>query len=222
MQKYKIEIDKELKCICPELVLNCLACELQVQPSSDAYQKYFESEVQNVVSDLILEKISMVPAISASRTAFKKLGKDPARYRLSAEALLRRIAHGKELYRVNNAVDVLNLISIESGFSIGGYDITKIFGKIICGIGEKNELYQGIGRGNLNIDRIPVLRDSEGAFGCPVSDSERTMVTDRTKYFLLVFFNFSGDTEIIRWIKMTEGLLEKFANACLFDYQEIT
>ncbi len=222
MLKPQIKIDKELKALCPNLVLNCLACELLVQPSTKAFQDYFKTTIQNIATGLILENINTLPAIKASRKAFKYLGKDPARYRLSAEALLRRVASGKELYRVNNVVDILNLISIESGFSIGGYDASTISGDIHCGIGRENEIYQAIGRGELNIDRMSVLRDNLGAFGSPVSDSQRTRITENTKHFLMVFFNFSGDEKIIPWIKKAEDLLKKYANAPLFDYRVLT
>jgi DNA/RNA-binding domain of Phe-tRNA-synthetase-like protein len=41
-----------------------------------------------------------------------------------------------EIYQINNVVDALNLVSITTGFSIGGYDADKIEGDITYGIGE--------------------------------------------------------------------------------------
>lgn len=80
------------------------------------------------------------------------------RYRLSSEALMRRVVKGMELYHINNIVDLVNLVSLESGMSIGGYDADKIAGSAILSIGEKKgEPYEAIGRGELNIAGLPVF-----------------------------------------------------------------
>ena len=60
--------------------------------------------------------------------AYKRLGKDPNRYRPSAEALRRRILRGLPLYKIDTLVDIVNLVSIRSGYSIGGFDADKIVG----------------------------------------------------------------------------------------------
>ena len=152
-------------------------------------------------------------AIEASRKAYKACGKDPARYRLSAEALLRRIVNRGEIYQINNVVDLLNLVSVTTGFSIGGYDSEKINGKIIFGIGKPNEPYIGIGRGELNIENIPVFRDETGAFGTPTSDSERTSVSLETKRFLMIIIDYSPEGKLDEATNMAVKFLEKYAEA---------
>ncbi len=57
--------------------------------------------------------------IEASRKAYRACGKDPTRYRLSSESLLRRVLKGKGLYKVNNIVDINNLLSLKYHYSIG-------------------------------------------------------------------------------------------------------
>jgi DNA/RNA-binding domain of Phe-tRNA-synthetase-like protein len=215
----KIAISPELKTICPELKLNCLECDLLVEQSDPGLRELINTKIRNTSSGLHIEDISNLPAIAASRKAFKKLGKDPSRYRFSAEALLRRIINRKELYLVNNVIDILNMISFESGYSIGGYDSLKISGNIICGIGKKAETYHAIGRGDMNIANIIVLRDDIGSFGTPVSDSERTKVSMQTKKFLMIFFNFSNRDEINPWISAAENLLKEYTMAQ--DFQHI-
>lgn len=61
-----------------------------------------------------------------SRAAYKAFGRNPGRYRVSSEALLRRVRRGDELYHVNSVVDVNNLISVESGLSVGSYDLEQL------------------------------------------------------------------------------------------------
>ena len=69
-----------------------------------------------------LDSIKEMPAIQATRQAYKKCGKDPSRYRPSSEALCRRILRGIPLYQIDTLVDLINLASIYSGNSIGGFD----------------------------------------------------------------------------------------------------
>src|SRR5690606_9141410 len=119
----------------PVLKLSCIECDVKV---SETDEELWNSIIQNANErsrSLSLQNISRIPAIHASRKAYRKCGKDPARYRLSAEALLRRAVQGKGLYQINNLVDLLNLVSVTSGFSIGGYDADKICGDVVFDIG---------------------------------------------------------------------------------------
>jgi DNA/RNA-binding domain of Phe-tRNA-synthetase-like protein len=120
------------------------------------------------------------------------------------------VVKNKGLYQVNNVVDVLNLVSITTGFSIGGYDCDKIEGKVVMGIGAASEPYEGIGRGRLNIEFLPTFRDEKGAFGTPTSDSERTAVTQNTKRFLMVIIDF-GDGDLKAAKKIATEYLERFS-----------
>jgi DNA/RNA-binding domain of Phe-tRNA-synthetase-like protein len=158
---------------------------------------------------LVIEEIGKIPAIEASRKAYRACGKDPARYRLSAEALLRRVVSGKGLYQINNVVDQLNLVSVTSGFSIGGYDLDKIQGNIGFGIGKPQELYAGIGKGALNIENLPVFRDEAGAFGTPTSDSQRTQVSNETTRFLMILVDFESSDMLEPAMERTVRLLKE-------------
>ncbi len=207
----KITIDHPLSQACPKLAIQAILAEVTVEPSSaDLWQ-----EIHQVIQDLQLkytpENYNKQKAIVDSRTAYKALGKDPSRYRLSAEALLRRIFKNKGLYKVNNLVDLLNAVSIQTGFSIGGYDADKIVGDIRFGAGQANEDYQAIGRGELNIEHLPVFRDDLGAFGTPTSDSTRTMVTEETKRFLMLIISFDGKEDLDAAKDIAVTYLKKYA-----------
>ncbi len=186
-----ISFDKILTDTCPDVRLGVLLINIKNAPSGEDLLKAIQETLDETSASLSTEDISSIPPLHATRQAYKALGKDPSRYRPSAEALLRRVVKGKGLYHVNNVVDTLNLISVKSGFSIGGYDFEKIKGGVRLGRGEVDEPYQAIGRGALNIEGLPILRDKEGAFGSPTSDSTRTMVTDKTKVFLAIVFDFA-------------------------------
>lgn len=205
-----IIIEPAIKSKCPNLQLGCLQAKVKVEPSNATLLDKINNEITTLQTSLEVAQISQIPIIQSSRQAYRTLGKEPARYRLSAEALLRRIVKGKGLYRINNVVDLLNLISVKSGYSIGGYDADKIEGDICLGIGQANEPYQAIGRGNLNIEFMPLLRDDIGAFGSPTSDSQRTMVTENTQNFLMVFFNFGGHDGLEKILEEAKKLIETY------------
>lgn len=193
--------------------LSCIECDVRLEEKNEALWTEIQNKVKELKAGLKVEDISKIPAISASRKAYKACGKDPARYRLSAEALLRRVLKREEIYQINNVVDLLNLVSISTGFSIGGYDAEKIEGKAVFGIGEKNEPYSGIGRGELNIESMPVFRDEKGAFGTPTSDSQRTSVSSETTRFLMIIIDYAASAQLKEATELAISLLEKYAAA---------
>src|SRR6201999_4533673 len=91
------------------------------------------------------------PPIAATRELYRRLGKGPSRYRGSPEALLRRSRAGKELYRIHNVVDVINLVSLRTLLPIGLYDVAKLGPPITLRPGEAGEAYDGIGKERLNL-----------------------------------------------------------------------
>src|SRR5579859_6901515 len=161
------------------------------------------------------------PQILATRAAYKALGKDPARYRGSAEALLRRVIAGKGLPRINAVVDIINIASVESRWSIGLYDLDHVQGDIVFRAGRCGETYKGIGKYDLNLEGLPVFCDALGPHGSPTSDSERTMVTPATKQVIAIIVSFGGANAISSapekslgvWGHMTCSLLERHARA---------
>lgn len=145
--------------------------------------------------------------------AYKAFGKDPSRYRVSSEALIRRIGQGKGLYEVNTVVDTNNLISIESGFSVGSYDADKLGESLIFRVGKEDETYQGIGKDEINIAYLPVISDSEGAVGSSTSDSRRAMITEETKEVLTLIYSFSDNKDLEKAMEYGKEYFVKYAGA---------
>ena len=65
------------------------------------------------------------PRVQPYREAFHELGMSPSRYPSSNIALLRRIAKGKGLWRVNPVVDLGNAISIKYGLPLGAHALDE-------------------------------------------------------------------------------------------------
>jgi len=174
--------------------LGCVEAAVAVGPGGADLEAALDAAAEALPARLAGTPIAELPAVAATRRAYRALGKDPARYRPAAEALMRRVKQGKGLYRVNNVVDVNNLISLRTGFSIGTYDLERVRPPLLFRRAGEGETYAGIGRGPLNLEGLPVFADAAGPFGSPTSDSERTMVTEAATRILMVIIGF-GDGE---------------------------
>jgi DNA/RNA-binding domain of Phe-tRNA-synthetase-like protein len=207
----KVTIDVKLKAKCPRTALACVTA--RVQPGASpvpllAEMNQRELEIQELPFPRgVLES----PQVEATRKACKALGKDPARYRGSAEALLRRIVAGKGLPQVNSVVDAINLVSVESRLPIGLYDLGHVVGDIVFRAGRAGETYRGIGKYDLNLEGLPVFADTVGPHGSATSDSERTMVTAATKQVLAIIISFGGAEGLDRWAQRMSALLTQHA-----------
>ena len=209
-----ITIDDSL-CVLSGAAAGVLLCKADVFESSAEQLKEFDDLIKALEEKYPdLPFVAQNPHIAATRAAYKALGKDPSKYRNSAEAMLRRIAKKNGLYRVNNAVDVNNMISIESGYSLGSYDLAAVRGQIVWKRSPDGEKYQGIGKDVLNIEHLPALYDDLGIFGNPTSDSRRTMIENgQGKELLYVIYAFDDADGLPHWLDKTAALLEKHCAA---------
>jgi len=204
----EISISNKLREKLPLLGLGIIQSEVITEVFNPDLANEMEFFSEKIKADF--SEVSCHPEISAARRAYRSCGKDPARYRLSSEALMRRVKNGKKLPQVNNIVDIVNLVSLQTGMSIGGYDAEKIAGNIMMDIGLKTDVYYAIGRGEFNVENLPVLRDSISAFGSPTSDSERTCVTLNTRKFLMVIFGFGAESITLNAMNLSENFLKEY------------
>lgn len=210
-----IEFDNKIITGAPALRVILVEAEVVNPPTPDALWGEIEAEAANIHKSFPMESVRLRPAIDATRAAYKAFGKDPNRYRPSAEALMRQAVKEMALYRTLAIIDLINLLSMRSGHSIGGFDADKIEGDTLTlGVGEKDEPYEAIGRGLLNIEGLPVFRDSVGGIGTPTSDNERTKLSEDTRR-LLMTINMYGDSEMTaeETENMARELFGKYAGA---------
>lgn len=204
----QISVSPALRQACPHFALAAIECEIQNSSFNSEIWQMLEETTENLRNNTSLDQVNKLPNIAETRLAYKKLGKDPNRYRPSAEALCRRIVKGMPLYQIDTAVDLINLVSIRTGYSIGGFDADKIEGKLSLGVGEADESFEAIGRGLLNIEGLPVYRDEIGAIGTPTSDEVRTRITASTSRLLLILNGYSGRDGLNGATEMAKSLLE--------------
>lgn len=207
----KVTITKEIVNKLPMFNVYAFSMDVKVQDSLIIEEKIKELE-KEINETYTLEQVLQIPSIKNARDGYKTLGKDPSRYRLACESLLRRLVKGNGLYRVNNVVDAGNVLSIELAKSTAVLDYDKIQGNIHIRIGTNDDVYYGIGRGLINVTNIPLYVDEESPFGSPTSDTNRTAISDDTKKILLMIICFDEiDKEIIE--DKAISIFEKYALA---------
>ena len=206
----KVAIKADLRQALPLLALGCVSARVTVEKHSQTLWREIDQHLARLTSTIKPDQVNSIPQIAAMRSAYKTLGKDPSRYRGSAEALLRRVVSGKGLYQINNIVDINNLVSLESFSPLGSYDLEKVTPPIELRIGAVGETYKGIGKDEINIENLPVFADAQGPFGSPTSDSERAMVRLETRKILMVVFSFAGREGLERWMARASDLLSKY------------
>lgn len=197
----KISIADEVHSISPGTALGVLSYRATVEPSSKELIELLDDIVSELFQEYSIEQIAKNPHIASTRESYKALGKPPQDYRNAAEAMLRRIVKGKGLYHINNIVDVNNLVSITSGYSIGSYDTKQLKGNVELCRAESGSRYDGIGKDNINVEYLPTLYDEFGAFGNPSSDSRRAMIQPGDRDIITVIYSFDGAEELNYWME---------------------
>lgn len=212
--KFNLEVSNELRQACPNYRGAAVYATVRNTLHSEGLWQEIDAFTRELQATETVDSIKQQTAIVATRDAYRACGKDPSRYRPSAEALRRRLLRGMDLYQIDTLVDLINLVSLRTGYSIGGFDADKIQGTNLClGKGKADEEFEGIGRGPLNIEGLPVYRDAIGGIGTPTSDHERTKMGIETTHILALINGYSGEKGLQEAAEMTLDLLKKYADA---------
>lgn len=215
-----IIVSEEIEKVCPGFV----GAAVEADVVNSEYNAELWAEInalgEKYKAEYTTETVKTISGIEATRRVYRACGKDPSRYRPAAEALIRRMLQGKELYQIDTLVDLINLASIAFGYSIGGFDADKFVGDTLTlGIGHEGEPYEGIGRGMLNIAGLPVYRDAEGGVDTPTSDNERTKIELSTRHVLVLVNGYDGnEAQVKANAEYIIRLFEKYAQGCNCTY----
>ena len=211
----KVIVSKEIEQVCPDFVGACVEAKVVNSDYNSELWEEIHAISERFRAELTTETLKDVSGIAATRRIYRACGKDPSRYRPASEALVRRILQGKKLYQIDTLVDLINLASIAYGYSIGGFDADKMVGEqLTLGIGKADEPYEGIGRGVINIEGLPVYRDEIGGVGTPTSDHERTKITAQTTHLLVLINGYDGKEDRVRANALyIQKLLRKYAGS---------
>ncbi len=213
----QISIDKKIKDKIPELRLGVLIFDVEVTNSNEQLIETMDITFGTLKSELTTADISKLINIQKSRLGYRALGKDPTKYRISSEKLLRRVIKGEGVDNINNIVDLSNLVSVISHNSIGTYDLDQIKGDVFFTYGVASETYLNIGNQEMNLENLPIFKDEEKAFGSTTADSRQTAVTETTKRILMNIISFNKEDNLQSHMELAEGLLIQYGSGQLID-----
>ncbi|RLI08116.1 hypothetical protein DRO24_01800 [Candidatus Bathyarchaeota archaeon] len=142
-----------------------------------------------------LEELRRHPIIRAYRDFFWRLGLDPTKTRPAAEALLRRVLHGRGLPRINTAVDAYNIASLETFIALAAFDGSRVVGEPYMREAEPGEEFLGIGMERPRVLKggEPVIADDEKLLALyPYRDADSSKITLETVEILLLVCGVPG------------------------------
>ncbi|MDX8343284.1 B3/4 domain-containing protein [Rossellomorea sp. YZS02] len=165
---------------------------------------------ESIFFDLHDKSVTELEGIAAWRDIFKKTGKDPNRYRHSAEALFRRVKKQNYLTTINSAIDLNNFFSLQYEVPIGIYDKDQLSGEqVALKVGDPGQTYTGLNGRENSLENLIVACDGNGPFGSPFVDSDRAPVGEETKNAVhIIFLKPSLSREESE--KLTKSLMDMF------------
>jgi DNA/RNA-binding domain of Phe-tRNA-synthetase-like protein len=179
----------EIEIRLPDVKLGIVEADgLRVAPADESLARLMDEVCDRARREFTVESLAEAEPTRAVRAMFRSWDIDPSKYRPSSEALLRRVVQGKGLHRLSNVVDIGNVGSIETGWPFGCYDRARIRPPVAFRHGAAGESYEGIGKRTWRLEGRPVLADTEGPFGSPVSDSTRSMITEAAGEVIIVIY----------------------------------
>ncbi|QGR19505.1 B3/4 domain-containing protein [Stygiolobus azoricus] len=175
-------------------------------------------KIEEKYKGIDIDSLKDDPVVRAYRDFYWKIKIDPTKTRPSGEALRRRIARNGKLPRINNVVDIGNLVSADTLVPIGLYDTARFKYPIVLRLSKGNEEFLGIGKKESEkLDEgIPILVDDEGKVMhiYPHRDSQLTNVINTTENVLIVGAGVMGVPEelVRRATTRVAELLVKYAS----------
>lgn len=175
----------ELKKIFPNISIGiALIKNVSIEKSNQELESE-KSIFLNSIQGLTTEQLGQFPEIISYRKLYREMKIDWHSRRPSPEALLRRVAQGRELYKINTCVDAYNLIVMKYHISVGAFDADQIkFPTVLRYASEGDEIL-------LLGDEIPTkytskelaYYDKQGGYNIDFNyrDAQRSMVTENTK-----------------------------------------
>jgi DNA/RNA-binding domain of Phe-tRNA-synthetase-like protein len=212
----RIEINPSLKKVYEGLAVHEITIEgLSVTREILELDNFKKEVASKIREEYDLDKLKDVDTIRKYRDFFWRLGIDPTKIRPASEALIRRILQGKDIPKINTAVDAYNLVSIETHVAIGAFDEALLKGQLTMRTADNGEEFHGIGMNEPKIlkGHEIVISDEEKLIAIyPYRDADNTKVTDRTESIYVLSCGVPGmETELLRKASLlTKDYFDRF------------
>jgi len=215
-----MKVVPELQSAFPGLRVVELKIEGLTVRTVDPILESFKRDVQDRTRRRIvsLAEVKEQPIFRAYRDFFWRVGIDPTKVRPAGEALTRRILGGRDLPRLNTAVDAYNLASVETSIAIAAFDMETVNQEALTmRRAVKSEPFHGIGMASpdsLSGAEV-VIEDQESrklVAIYPYRDSEDSRITEHTKGALFMMCGVPGidDSALERAKVLTREYVGRF------------
>jgi DNA/RNA-binding domain of Phe-tRNA-synthetase-like protein len=155
--------------------------------------------------------------IASWRELYRSFGTKPGDYRPSAEALIRRCIKEEKLPRINNAVDLYNVVSVEHVIPMGGFDLDHVNGDIYLRYSDGGEQFIPLGPGDPEeTDRGEVVYADNTRIltrRWNYRDANSTKITEETKS-LVMFLDASPAISVEKVRDAVEELRALYMKYC--------
>ncbi len=186
-----VTVDKNFWELFPEAQLYTLVVNNIDNHARDLtlYQELLKEAFKESEKFLVEDDFKENFVISEWRDIFTQFKKKKGA-RSSIEALLKRVAQGKELEPINPLVDIYNSISLRYGVPCGGEDLDKINGDLHLGLSKGGEDFYPLGaqKSEPALAQELIYYDFDGAICRSLNwrEAQRTMLTEETTNAILV------------------------------------
>ncbi len=186
-----VTVDKNFWELFPEAQLYTLVVNNMDNHAHDLalYQELLKEAFKASEKFLVEDDFKENFVISEWRDIFTQFKKKKGA-RSSIEALLKRVAQGKELAPINPLVDIYNSISLRYGVPCGGEDLYKINGDLHLGLAKGGEDFYPLGaqKSEPALPQEIIYYDLDGAICRSLNwrEAQRTMLTEETTNAILV------------------------------------
>ena len=113
--------------------------------SSGDLRASYEAEQQAALQRIGDTPLSQIPSLAAWRSAFRRFGIDPTKYRSSAEALARRLTKTGQIPSIDALVDLGNLVSIRYSVPLAIFDLREVRGSVTVRFADGSERFTPLG-----------------------------------------------------------------------------
>ena len=192
-REVRMTIDAEVFERLPNLCLGVIIAKgIDNTPERPEVERMLDDAVADAQALLEGIKASEDPRVQPYREAFHELGMSPSRYPSSNIALLKRVAKGQGVWRVNPLVDLGNYISIASGLPLGVHDMGS-GGELTLRFSRAGDIFIPLGESEPETETIIVPID--GFLG--INDSELIAARNELAALLAEVFDCSPATFLI-------------------------
>ena len=137
----RFEYDSEIVEMFPEVQAGIVVGQAANRPSPDGLKARFLKEQQAVLAEIGETPLGELENLSAWRSAFRRFGVNPTKYRSAVEALLRRLTKQGDIPSINALVDIGNLVSIRHRVPVAVFDLDRIDGSIVVRLATGDEAF---------------------------------------------------------------------------------